>query len=260
MSGKGGVGKTTLTVLLAKSFADEGKKVIVLDADPSPNLALALGLSEAERMRIVPIASMLDLIEERTGARPGESIGGLFNLNPKVDDLLDRFGYETKHGIRLLVLGALKTGGGGCYCPENSLLKALFKHLVVEREEAVIMDMEAGVEHLGRRTAENVDVMIIVVEPSLKSVEIAAQIRKLASDIGIRRVAVVANKLASKKEENAVRRMLDERGLELLGTLRYERAVVEGELKGDSILAMAEKEDLMQSVIEIKRKIEGKVN
>lgn len=249
------MGKTTLTVFLAKKFADDGKDVVVVDADPSPNLAIAMGLSEEQRKRIVPIATMLDLIEERTGARPGQTIGGLFNLNPKVDDLLDRFGIETPHRIKLLVLGALKTGGSGCFCPESSLLRALLKHLVVEGKEVFIMDMEAGVEHLGRGTAANVDIMLIVVEASLKSVEIAAQIKKLAKDVGIRKVAAVANKLSSREEESAVERMLEERQIELLGTIPYEKNIVQAEMNGTSPLTAAGNEIVMEAVGEIKKKM-----
>jgi CO dehydrogenase maturation factor len=203
VAGKGGTGKTTLCAALAVLFSREGRKVVVVDADPSPNLASALGVPDDARRKIVPISKMLDLIEERTGVRPGESSGKMFVLNPMVDDLLERYGIDCIHGIKLLVLGTVTAGGSGCFCPENAMLRSLLKHLSFSKGDVLIMDMEAGVEHLGRSTAQNVDVLVAVAEPSVKSVEIAGQIRKLAGDIGIRRIAGVVNKAADSAEGSA---------------------------------------------------------
>ena len=171
-------------------------RVIVVDADPDANLAQALGFENADE--IVPIAEMKELIEERTGAKPG-SFGGFFRMNPKVDDLPDRLSLE-KNGIRLLVMGTVKTGGSGCVCPESVLLKNLIQHLFLERKDVVIMDMEAGLEHLGRATAFAVDLMLVVVEPGQRSIETAKSIHKLAKDIGIKKVAVAGCKLRSDEE------------------------------------------------------------
>jgi CO dehydrogenase maturation factor len=158
ISGKGGVGKTTFAALLIRTLNDMGKKVLAIDADPDANLAAALGIPNADK--IVPIADMKEMIFERTGAQPG-SIGGFFKLNPKVDDLPDALSVK-KDRIKLMRLGSVKKGGGGCLCPESTLLRALIVHIVLARDEVVVMDMEAGLEHLGRATASAVDKLIAV--------------------------------------------------------------------------------------------------
>ena len=186
ISGKGGVGKTTLTALLAQVYADAGRDVLAVDADPSPCLAGALGFPAELRARLRPIVEMSDLIEERTGAKPG-TVGGFFTLNPRVDDLPERF--SAKHrGVRLLEMGAVEIGGSGCICPEGAMLKTLMTHLLFRKDDVLMLDMYAGVEHLGRATVDFVDAMIIVVEPTRRSIGTAAQIKKLAADIGLKRL------------------------------------------------------------------------
>jgi len=178
ITGKGGVGKTTTASLLARIYAAEGKQVIAIDANPDANLATALGISAEEAQRITPIVEMKDLIEERTGANKG-SMGGFFKVNPKVDDIPEKFSIR-KDGICLLIMGTVKKGGSGCLCPEGALLKSLLSHLVLGRSEVVIIDMDAGVENLGRGTAKGVDAFIIVAEPGQRSFQTARAIRKLA--------------------------------------------------------------------------------
>ncbi|MBW1683357.1 MAG: AAA family ATPase [Deltaproteobacteria bacterium] len=196
VSGKGGVGKTTFASFLIRALADEGKKVLAIDADPDANLAQALGVKDWER--IVPISQMKELIEERTEAKVG-TMGSFFKLNPKVDDLPESLSIEVD-GIRLMVMGGVKKGGAGCICPESTLLKNLVRHIVLARDEAVVLDMEAGLEHLGRGTAMAVDQLIVVVEPGRRSVETAFQVRKLAADIGVKRLAFVGNKIRGEKD------------------------------------------------------------
>jgi CO dehydrogenase maturation factor len=180
ITGKGGVGKTTLSALLSHIFSSEGIRVVAVDADPDANLPQALGVSPGESEKIKPIAEIEELIEERTGAKPG-AIGGIFKINPKVDDIPEGYGHRID-GITLLVMGKSKTAASGCYCPENALLRRLLKHLIVERDEVVIVDMEAGIEHLTRGTAEGVDAFIVVVEPGQRSLQTAVQVKKLASE------------------------------------------------------------------------------
>jgi CO dehydrogenase maturation factor len=228
VTGKGGVGKTTLAALLAQHYADEGRPVLAVDADPSPCLALALGFSEEQRARLAPIAEMDDLIYERTGARPGE-IGGFFRLNPRVDDLPERFS-QVNRGVRLLEMGAVDTGGAGCICPESAMLKALTTHLLLRRDDVLILDMYAGVEHLGRATAQAVDAMLVVAEPTRRSLGTAAQIKKLAGDIGVDSLYLIGNKVRDEKEHA----FLEENtpGLPLLGTLPANERVLEADRLG----------------------------
>ncbi len=197
--GKGGVGKTTVTALIARTIAalEKETSVIAIDADPVANLAAGLGIDEAAP--ITPIAALSDLIAERTGAQPG-TMGGFFTLNPKVDDIPDRFSLE-KDGVKLLVMGTVQKGGSGCICPEATILKALMNHLVLARNEIVIMDMEAGVEHLGRATSGSVDALVVVVNPGKRSRVAADTIRKLGKDIGIQNIVVLGNRVKSDEDK-----------------------------------------------------------
>ncbi|MFZ5907138.1 MAG: AAA family ATPase [Nitrospirota bacterium] len=230
ITGKGGVGKTTLAALLASLFADEGRRVIAVDADPDANLASGLGISREEVRQIKPIADMADLIEERTGAKPGGP-GGIFRLNPKVDDLPDGIGYR-KGLITLLIMGKLKDAGSGCYCPENVLLRTLLKHLIVERSEVVIVDMEAGIEHLTRGTAESVDAFIVVVEPGQRSMQTAKTVAEMAQTLGVRQVFVVANKVRGNEDVDFIRENIP--GMEFLGAISFSHALMEADMRGAS--------------------------
>jgi CO dehydrogenase maturation factor len=224
VSGKGGVGKTILSSFLAKIFAESGYSVLAIDADPDTNLAATLGFPDSDK--ITPISDMDALIEERTGAAPGQATT-YFKLNPKVDDLPEKYSVK-RDGIKLMVMGRVKKGGSGCYCPENALLQALLIHLLVARNEVVILDMEAGIEHLGRATAKTVDKLIVVVEPSRRSIETAYRIIKLAQDIGLENIAVVANKVQNQSErEFLVSNMPD---FKFLGFIPYDQAIVEADL------------------------------
>ena len=228
VSGKGGVGKTTLSALLIRMFNEQGRRVLAIDADPDANLAAALGIDDADK--ITPISEMKSLIFERTEAKPG-SIGGFFKLNPKVDDLPDalsvRFG-----NIKLIRLGGIKKGGSGCICPESTLLKVLVSHMVLARDEVVVMDMEAGIEHLGRATAQAVDKLIVVVEPGRRSIDTAFHIDKLASEIGLKNIVLVGNKIRGKKDGDFLKTYLP--GYRFLGFIPYDEALIEADLNNTS--------------------------
>ena len=226
--GKGGVGKTTLSASLAMKLAGQGRSVVAVDADPDGNLALALGVTE-ERMP-VPIAAMRELILERTDAKD-EGAGLMFKLNPKVDDLPDRFSVDAG-GVRLLVLGTLELGGKGCFCPEAAVLKSLMQHLLLRVTDDVILDMEAGLEHLGRASARGVDALISVVEPGMRSVQTAKRISSLAQDIGIARTFVVANKIRQADQRDVLQQALG--GQTVLGELPYSSQLAQADLSGHS--------------------------
>jgi len=226
ISGKGGVGKTTFASFLIKALADRGTKVLAIDADPDANLAQALGFQGRED--IVPISEMKALIEERTEAKVG-SMGSFFKLNPKVDDLPEKLSIRI-NGIRLMVLGGVKKGGAGCICPESTLLKSLVRHLVLARDEAVVLDMEAGLEHLGRGTAMAVDRLIVVVEPGRRSIETANHIRSLAGDIGLKKVSLVGNKIRKDEDRDFLLRHMP--GFEFIGFIPFGEGIIEADLQG----------------------------
>jgi len=222
VSGKGGVGKTTVAALLASELAARGFRVTAIDADPNPTLAELLGFPTP------PPTSLLDLraeIEERVG-----SSGGLIRLNPRVDDLVERVA-ATYGGVQLIVAGAISRGGAGCACPQNVLLRRLLDHVVLERDEAVVVDLEAGLEHLGRRSAEAADALLAVVDASRASLETAARIRRLAGEIGVPRTFVVANKVRGPEEESWIASGLPDS--ELIAAIPYSEALARAERVGE---------------------------
>mgnify|MGYP000582198814 FL=1 len=228
VAGKGGVGKTTLVSLLAHIYAEKQARVFVVDADPGANLALALGFPPELTAQIVPIVEMEELILERTGARPGE-YGGYFKLNPRVDDIPDRFS-AVHRGIHLLVMGSVRGAGAGCVCPENAVLKALISHLLLGDREVVLLDMVAGLEHLGRGTAGAVDTMIVVVEPGRRSLDIGQAVIRLAQALGIPQIKVVANKVRSEDDLNFI--LAEIKDAPLLGYLPFSAKAIEADLQG----------------------------
>ncbi len=230
ISGKGGVGKTTLAGCLSRYLAERGQRVLAIDADPDSNLPSALGVPPERLGEVRPLAEMKDLVEERTGAQPG-TFGGFFKLNPKVDDIPDAYSLEHR-GIKLLTLGSVPRGGGGCLCPENTLLRVLMRHLMVRRDEAVIVDMEAGLEHLARGTTENMDALIVVVEPGQRAVQTAHQVRRLAGDLGIRHVLAVGNKIRDAEDRKVIEEGVAP--MPVLGHLSYRDSIREADRRGVS--------------------------
>jgi len=230
IAGKGGVGKTTLAGVMARYLAEEGYKVLTIDADPDANLASALGFPPQLLKGITPLAAMTPLVQERTGSQKG-TFGGVFKLNPKVDDLPDAYSV-THQGVKLLILGTIPQAEGGCFCPENVLLKGLLHHILVKRDEVVIIDMEAGLEHLTRGSTKHVDAFIIVVEPGQRSITTARQIFRLAQDLGVKRVYAVGNKVASPEDQQLIEEGLSE--IPFLGHLSFNQQVIEADKRGMS--------------------------
>ncbi|MGV7927558.1 MAG: AAA family ATPase [Spirochaetota bacterium] len=231
VTGKGGAGKSTVAAALALLMAGRGERVLALDADPDANLASALGITPEGRAGILTVARQKALIEERTGAKT-DGYGQVFRLNPEVSDIVDRFGHLHR-GVSLVVMGAVAAGGSGCACPENTFLAALVRDLVLRRDETLIMDMEAGVEHLGRATARGVDVMLVVVEPGGRAVESALRIVSMAREIGLDDVRLVYNRVRSRSDEEYLRGELA--GIEVLGMIPYSEGLIRADRDGIAV-------------------------
>ena len=228
ITGKGGVGKTTLASTLARLYADEGRTVLAADVDPDANLGLALGLSQEEVDAIVPISKMRTLVEERTGANEANKF---FKLNPYVADIPEKYAKDI-NGVKLLVMGTVDVGGSGCVCPEHVMLKAILSSLTYRKDDVVIMDMEAGLEHLGRGTAANMDQFIVVSEPGARSVQTYRNVKRLAADLGVKRVRVVANKLRTEEDEAFIRSVIPAE--DLLGCIHFNPQIMDADRQGKS--------------------------
>ena len=228
VTGKGGVGKTTFAATLARLYAEEGRPVLAADVDPDANLGLALGFSEEELEKIVPITKMRKLIEERTGANADNTF---YRINPKVSDIPDTYG-RMCNGVKLLVLGTVDTAGSGCVCPEHVMLKRIINNLVLHREDVVILDMEAGLEHLGRGTTSGMDQFVVVIEPGARSIQTYTTVKRLATERGVKQVRVVANKVRDEKDEAFIRAKIPE--ADLLGFVHYSSDIIDADRNGSS--------------------------
>ncbi|OPX63052.1 MULTISPECIES: AAA family ATPase [unclassified Methanoregula] len=231
VSGKGGTGKTFLAGSLAACFASDGHPVIAIDADPAPNLGLTLGLTSEEAAAIVPVAENEQLIRLKTGTE----YSGVFRLTFTVDDIIARFAVPTPSGAHLLVMGTVRSPGSGCTCPAHSVVKALMRHLIVDRDDYVILDMDAGVEHLGRGTAERVDTMLVVSDANRKSLEVAGNICRMAKDAGIPAVGLVGNRIATSSHDRAVREYAAQNGIPVAGMIPFDQAVYDNAIDGSPV-------------------------
>ena len=252
ITGKGGVGKTTFAATLARMYADEGRPVLAADADPDANLGLALGFSEEELDEIVPISKMRKLVEERTGA---DEFNKIFRMNPKVDDIPDKYA-KVCNGVKLLVLGTVETGGSGCVCPEHVMLKRIISHLMLRSSDVVVLDMEAGREHLGRGTTSGMDEFVVVIEPGARSVQTYKNVKRLANDLGVKQVRVVANKVRSADDEEYIRSKIPAE--DLLGFIHYNSEVIDADRQGQSPYDFSKK--LIEEIRSIKEKIDQSNN
>ena len=257
IAGKGGVGKTTISGTLSRLLAKDGLKVYAIDADPAMNLWISLGIDKKNVESASPLSENDILVEERTGAKPG-SIGGVFSLTPKVHDISEKYGVSGPDGVKLLILGTVKSGGIGCMCPANSLLKALMRHLLISQNDAVVLDMEAGLEHLGRGVVKGVDVLINVVEPSYRSIQTSIRVKKLADELEVENVIVVGNRITNQKEENFLRNEFKALNQDLLSIIPYDPAISEAEMNGKAPIDYNPTSPAMNALIDLEMKLKEK--
>ena len=217
ITGKGGVGKTTLTSCLATVLAQDGINVLAVDEDPQMNLPYALGLGVERASKIVPLNLNSDYIEEKTGINPTRnSWGSMFKLNPDVDDVVERFGMKVSDNLNLLVMGTVKQAGGGCLCAENVLLDSTIRHLALRENEGILLDTQAGVEHFGRALSRGFSHCLIVADDTFNALTVACHSADLARQIGIPNVCLVVNR-ASDRTADKLARFETETGKPLSG-------------------------------------------
>jgi len=246
--GKGGVGKTTVAATLARLLGREGTKVLAVDADPNTTLATALGVAADVAAKVVPLTENEELVKARTGIDPSRAVGSIFKLNPRVDDLAAKYGVAAPDNVTLLVAGTVRAGGSGCMCPSGALLKALIRHLILGSDEAFVMDMEAGIENLGRGTTRGMDALVVVVEPGQAAISTAARIRNLAHDIGVEHIVAVANKVMDDRDRTVVASALAEQGIPLLAVIPFDPAVHQAGMLGKPPLDYAPKSPAMKAL------------
>ena len=254
VSGKGGVGKTLVAGVLAEFLVRRGFKVLAIDADPAPNLALTLGIPLDEANKIIPVSENKELIESKTKT----DFAGVYRLSFTVEDIIEKFAVESPYGVNLLVMGTVRSAGQGCTCPANAVIRALLRHLIVARDEAVVMDMEAGVEHMGRGTARHVDTMLIVADPGMKSLETTRKIYGLANEAGIKRVFLVGNKVATTRGQQSIKEFATRNRIPLLELIPYDDMLLKADMCGETPLKYADDSKSLATIHKLgERLLEG---
>ena len=253
VSGKGGVGKTLVAGVLAVFFAKRNFKVLAIDADPSPNLALTLGIPADQARKIVPVSENTKLIESKTKTE----FEGVYRLSFSVDDIIRDFSVNSPYGVNLLVMGTVRSAESGCTCPANSVIRALLRHLLLERNEVVVMDMEAGVEHLGRGTAKHMDTMLVVSDSSFKSLETAKRIYDLATEMGIKKIFLIGNRLADARESELIEQFAVKNKISSLGLIPYDKTIMKADIRGETPLKYF---DASEGVVSIQKMGETLLN
>lgn len=253
VAGKGGVGKTFVSATLSRILARDGYNVLAVDADPNLNLAYSLGVGYDVADNIVPLSENNDLVKEKTGVAPEEALGNMFNMNPRVNDVIDRFGVNAPDNVKLLVMGTVKGGGTGCMCGANAMLRVLIQHMLIQRGEVLVMDMVAGLEHLGRGTARRMDAMLVVIEPRMKSVDTIKRILKMAEQIEVNTVLAVGNKVMRPKDEEFIRRKMSELNVPVISIIPYDQAVADADMEGMPTIDYAPDSAAVKAVVELEK-------
>ena len=255
VTGKGGVGKTTITALLAHLITNEGVRVLAVDEDPQQNLAFSLGYPVERAASIVPLSENIEYIEEKTGARPGEGWGLFLTLNPNVTDVVERFGVHIRDGLDLLVMGSVVQAATGCLCPENALLDAVIRYVQLREKEVILLDTQAGVEHFGRALANGFSQTVVVTEPGYNALSVALHSARLAHDLGIPVCHLVVNKVRSDADLAKVRRMLPEdHPFHTIFTLPFDEGVIATE--PDVTPLLGTQSEFMDGIAALTRRIE----
>ena len=234
VAGKGGAGKTTVCALLAGVLSRAGHRILLVDLDSDPNLSSALGFPADAAQ---PLVQRKELIAERTGST-GEP-GGMFLLNPRVSDIAEKFALKRTEGVFLLPVGTIEMAGEGCFCPQAAFVKALVRRLILDEKESLLLDLEAGLESFGRSVVEGLDLLLIVVEPGMRSLDTARRILAMASSLGVRAIRVVANKVRPENLET-LRVRMRENGVPLDLTLPYREEFARRDLDGAGIFDFTE--------------------
>ncbi|MBY8997627.1 MAG: AAA family ATPase [Candidatus Thorarchaeota archaeon] len=255
VAGKGGVGKTTVAGTIARLLGRDGLKILAVDADPSYTLWSALGISADVASKIVPLTENESLVEERLQIEGAESYKGFFKLNPRVDDLAEKFAIPGPDNVSLLVAGTVEIGGSGCMCPSATLLKSLMRHLILGTDEAFVMDMDAGVENLGRGTTKGMDALLVVAEPGRRSLDILGKIRTLAQDINVGRVFAVGNKVVTPEDAEMIQEWVEKEGIPLLGIIPLDETVKQADRKGVAPIDLDANSPSMLAIAEIKQRL-----
>lgn len=255
IAGKGGVGKTFVAATLSRLLAQDGYRVLAVDADPNLNLAYSLGVDYEVANNITPLSDNEELIKEKTGVSPEEALGNMFNMTPNVNDVVDRFGVNAPDDVKLLIMGTVKGGGTGCMCGANAMLRVLIQHMLIQRDEALVMDMVAGLEHLGRGTARRMDAMLVVIEPRMKSVDTVRRILKMADDIEVETVLAVGNKVMREKDEAFIYKKMKELNVPVISMIPYDQAVADADMEGIPTIDYNSDSNAVKAVKELEQEL-----
>ena len=252
VTGKGGVGKTTIIATLSRLLAREGQRVLVIDCDPSMNLAMSLGISLSD---VLPLAENKANIHERLGMDMDDEQEPAHD-KIEIDEVLEDYIIKTIDGVKLIVMGTIPFGGSGCLCSSIALVKLLIGYITSgsEDNDFVMVDAQAGVEIFGRGLASEFDFTLVITEPMPKAVEVTRHVMKLSRDLGIKKQIVIVNKVEDGTEYEKISREL-EFNPDQMYSVRYDKKVIEADKKGLLILDYAPHASVVEDIQSIKKEI-----